>query len=259
MVLRIAGKHFLPRATSDLPGVAGRDGARIDGEKVAPGRQHIETAARRSAGRARRDEASGERAQEAERFGRAAGGDALLQRLARVLVERQAGGEAVGVLRRAAEHMQSVADPHVLEVAEPGVERDQSLLGRLAFRGAFPEQAGRLAPLQDQRRDRSRAPRIEPLRLGKFVEQAFQFERCPLRSGGDQRRRQMADRRRADAALGLRRLAGIVDDEGIDHRRRRRGELPARKNPTARPPCPAATRACHGRRAGSARRPAPCG
>ncbi len=180
MILRIARKHLLPRAPSDLPGVAGRDGARIDGEQIAPGRQHVETAARRSAGRPRRDEASGERAQEAERFGRAAGGDALPQRLACVLVERQPGGEAVGVLRRAAEHMQTVADPHVLEVAEPGVERDQSLLGGLALGGAFPEQACRLAPLQDQRRDGARAPRIEPLGFGEFVEQAFQFERRPI-------------------------------------------------------------------------------
>ena len=41
-----------------------------------------------------------------------------------------------------------------------------------------------------------------------------------MRSGGDQGRRQMADRRRADAALGLRGFAGIVDDERIDDRRR---------------------------------------
>ena len=41
-----------------------------------------------------------------------------------------------------------------------------------------------------------------------------------MRSGGDQRRRQMADRHRADAALGLRGFAGIVYDERIDDRRR---------------------------------------
>ena len=48
----------------------------------------------------------------------------------------------------------------------------------------------------------------------------LELERGAVRAGGDQRRRQMADRRRADPSLGLRRLAGIVDDERIDHRRR---------------------------------------
>ena len=41
-----------------------------------------------------------------------------------------------------------------------------------------------------------------------------------MRAGLDQRRRQMADDDRRRAALGLRRLAGIVDDEGIDQRNR---------------------------------------
>ena len=116
--------------------------------------------------------------------------------------------------------MQAVADPHVLEVAEPGVEGDQRFLRRLAFGRAFLEQPAFAPPFEDQRRDGARAARIEPLRLGEFVEQPLELERGPMRSGGDQRRRQVADRRRADAALGLRRFAGIVDDERIDDRRR---------------------------------------
>ena len=50
-----------------------------------------------------------------------------------------------------------------------------------------------------------------------------------MRAGRDQRRREMADRHRADPALGLRRLARIVDDEGIDHRHRRRAPPRARR------------------------------
>ena len=46
-----------------------------------------------------------------------------------------------------------------------------------------------------------------------------------------ERRRHVADRHRAEPALGLRRLAGIVDDEGIEHRQRGRarcrGSTPA--------------------------------
>ena len=116
--------------------------------------------------------------------------------------------------------MQSVADPHVLEVAEPGVERDERLVRRLVVGGAFLQQPGGGAALEDQRRDGARAARIERLRLGEFVEQAFELQDRAMRSGGDQRRRQMADRHRADAPLGLRRLAGIVDDERVDDRRR---------------------------------------
>ena len=77
VILRIAREHLLGGAAADLPGVAGRGRARIDGEEIAPGRQHVEPAARRRAGRARRHEAPVERAEEAERLGRAAGGDAL--------------------------------------------------------------------------------------------------------------------------------------------------------------------------------------
>ena len=76
------------------------------------------------------------------------------------------------------------------------------------------------AAFEDQRRDGAGAARIERLRLGEFVEQAFELERRPMRAGSDQRRRQMADGHCADAALRLRRLAGIVDDERIDDRRR---------------------------------------
>ena len=39
-----------------------------------------------------------------------------------------------------------------------------------------------------------------------------------MQPGRAQRRRQVADRDGAEPALGRRRLAGIVDDEGIDHR-----------------------------------------
>ena len=106
--------------------------------------------------------------------------------------------------------------------------RSQSQASRAtsASSGGLPSAAHSLSnpafapPLEDERGDGARAARIEPLRLGEFVEQPFELERRAMRPGGDQRRRQMADRRRADAALGLRRLAGIVDDERIDDRRR---------------------------------------
>ena len=167
VVLRVAREHLLGGAPADLPGVAGRHRARIDGVEVAPGRQHVEPAARRRAGRPGGDEAPAERAQQAERFGRAAGGDALgAASRAPSCVELEPRGEAVRALGRAAEHMQAVADAHVLEVAEPGVERDQRLLRRLALGGAFLEQPARRAPARGSARrwrargaDRAPAPR----------------------------------------------------------------------------------------------------
>ena len=73
------------------------------------------------------------------------------------------------------------------------------------------------------------AARVERAGLGIFVEQALELGGRTMRRRGDQRRRQMADRHRADAPLGLRRLAGIVDDERIDHRQRAREPRAARR------------------------------
>ena len=137
VVLRMAGQHLLGRAPPDLPGVAGRGRARIDGVEIAPGRQHVEAPPRRRAGRSGGDEASAERPDEPEQFGGAAGGHALGQRRARGRVSIDAG-EAVGAVGRAAEHMQAVADPHVLEVAEPGVESERAPLPAASPRPRIP-------------------------------------------------------------------------------------------------------------------------
>ncbi len=116
--------------------------------------------------------------------------------------------------------MHPVADPHVLQFAEPAVELSQRRFGVRPFRVAFAQQPGRVRPLQDQSGDDLRATRIERLRLREFIEQSFQLLRGAVRARFDQRRREMADGDRADPALGLRGLAGIVDDERVDQRRR---------------------------------------
>ena len=118
-------------------------------------------------------------------------------------------------MRRLAEHMQPVVDPHFLEVAQPGVELDQRLL---VFRAAFLQQAGAFRALQNEVGEHFCPARIEALRLRIFVEQGFDFRRRAMRARLDQRRRKMADDDRRRAALGLRRLAGIIDDEGVDQR-----------------------------------------
>ncbi|MCY1170780.1 hypothetical protein D9M73_108700 [compost metagenome] len=58
--------------------------------------------------------------------------------------------------------------------------------------------------------------RVEPVGIGKFVEQRLDPPEPRACTGRGQRRRDMADRDRTDASLGLRCLAGIVDDERVD-------------------------------------------
>ena len=185
MVLRVALADLFGRAPADLPGVAGRGGTRIDGVEIAAGRQNVETAARRRASRPWRHELSPKRAQQAEGFGGAAGGHALAQRVARRRVKIEPG-EAVSAVGRASEHMQAIADPHLLHVAEPGVEGDERLLGRLVIGGAFLEEPAVAALFENERCNGARPARIERLRFGEFVEQSLELERCAVRSCGDQ-------------------------------------------------------------------------
>ena len=63
-------------------------------------------------------------------------------------------------------------------------------------------------------------PAVEAVGFGIFLDQAFELGQRAVQSRGAERRRQMADRDGGQPALGLHRLAGIVDDEGIDHRQR---------------------------------------
>ena len=91
-----------------------RQRARIGGEEIAAGRQHVAPPARRRAGRARRDAAAVERREQRRALGR---GACLPQRIV------AAGG-------RAAVNVQAVLDGEVLEVAQPGVDAAQRVVGR---------------------------------------------------------------------------------------------------------------------------------
>ncbi len=74
--------------------------------------------------------------------------------------------------------------------------------------------------LDDQAGETVAAAAIEPVGLRIFVDQPLELAGVTREPGRDQRRRQVADGDRSDAALGLRRLAGIADDERIEHRQR---------------------------------------
>jgi len=60
------------------------------------------------------------------------------------------------------------------------------------------------------------AAAVEAVGLRVLVDQALELARLARQIGADERRRQVADRHRGDAALGLRGLARIADDEGIE-------------------------------------------
>ena len=81
-------------------------------------------------------------------------------------------------------------------------------------------QAGALRRLDDQRGEALAAPPVEAVGLRVLVDQAFELARLAGKSAVNERRRQMPDGQPGDAALGLRGLARIADDERIDHRQR---------------------------------------
>jgi hypothetical protein len=115
--------------------------------------------------------------------------------------------------------VQAVAELAFLDVADEAVDADHGF--RRAGRGVqtqILQHARRLCLVADAG-DQSVAPgRVQPFGGGIFVQQPFERQQSLRHGGGGHGRRHMAQRQRADAALGLRGLARIVDDEGIDNR-----------------------------------------
>ncbi len=119
------------------------------------------------------------------------------------------------------EDVQAVADGERFHVAKEGIDAHQRLglrhfrldAARL-FKPAFRDRA------ENVPRQPLAAPLVEALRRGIFVQKPLDFAKRGRRCGLDERRRVVADGDGGDAPLRLRGLAGIVDDEGIDHRHR---------------------------------------
>ena len=109
MVLRVAAHHLVGRGAAKLEGGRRRHGARIGGEQIAPGRQHVGAAARRRAGRAGLDVAAVERGKQRVALGLGAAGAQRVRLVGRV----------------AAVDVQPVLDGEILEVAEPGIDPEQ--------------------------------------------------------------------------------------------------------------------------------------
>ena len=72
--------------------------------------------------------------------------------------------------------MQAILDGEILEVAEPGVDAAQRLVGRIGFRHAgFGGEAGLGGGFDDQLREAVAAAAVEPVGLRVFVDQALQL------------------------------------------------------------------------------------
>jgi hypothetical protein len=129
----------------------------------------------------------------------------------------------VGIIRGrgAAVDVEAVLDGEVLEIAQPRVDPSQDRIGVSFTKNAgVAREAAALRRFDDQSGEALAAPAVEPFGLGVFIDQALEVTRRAGETRGDERRRQVPDRYRSDPALGLGRLAGIADDEGIEHRQR---------------------------------------
>ena len=203
MALHVAAHHFLRRCLAKIIGGRGRHGARIGSEEVAAGGQHVGTAARRRAGRPRLDVVAIKRGEQGSPFGLCA-------------LPAQWIGFA---FRRAAVNMQPVLDGEILEVAKPGVYAAQRLVRCIGAGNArFGRQAGLLRGLDDQLGQTVAATAVESVSLRVFVDQPLKPLLRLVEAGAGEWRWQVAERHGRNAALGLCRLAGIGDDEGIDDR-----------------------------------------
>lgn len=125
--------------------------------------------------------------------------------------------------RRNAKDVQSIANLHFLEVAEIGIQLAQGLIFALTLGDAgilIETDIG--DEIEDLLAQQTDAARIAARSLIIFVDQRLQILERAIAFSARQRRRQMIDDDGAGAALGLRALAGIIDDEGVEVRQRPR-------------------------------------
>ena len=96
---------------------------------------------------------------------------------------------------RAAVDVLAVLDGEILQVAEPGVDAAQRLVGiRCALDASLARQAAALRRLDDQLRQTLAPAAIEAVGLRVFVDQPFELARVAGQIRADERRRQMAER-----------------------------------------------------------------
>ncbi len=137
------------------------------------------------------------------------------------LANRTVAPQRFGVRVRTAINVQPILDGKVLQVAKPGIDPlERGVRCIVAANAGIGSQAGVARLLNDQLCQPVTAAAIETVSLDIFVDQSFKHTLVVIEPSLHQRRRQMAERDGGNAPLRLRRLAGIADDERIDHRQR---------------------------------------
>ncbi len=202
MGLEVEADYVVGRESAKLHGGRRRQEARIGGVEIASGGQHVAPSALRCAGRPGRYTFAVERRDQRVALG---GGAALPQRIV-----------AAGL---APIDMQPVLDREVFQVAQPGIDLAQRLVGvNVAADAGLARKPGIPRFVDDEARQPLAPSPVEPVGDGIFVDQPFQLLCRTGQLAAHERRWQMADGHRGDAALGLRRFARVRDDERVDHR-----------------------------------------
>jgi hypothetical protein len=132
------------------------------------------------------------------------------------------GDEGVDPLaprRRCAQRVQSVANLHLLQFAEMGVERPQRLTAAGAIEAEVAVEAVPLRERDDFLLQMIAAPFVDAGSEIKFIDQSLQLGERAVGLRPRHRRHEVIDDDRGCAPFGLAALARIVDDEGIDQRR----------------------------------------
>ncbi len=203
--LEVEADHVVGREPAELHRGLRRQHARIGGVEIAARWQHVAPATLRRARGTRLHALAVERGQESGALRRGAG---------------LPGGIDCLSFGHAPKHMQPVLDGDVLQVAEPGIDLAQRLVGVVALDAGLAGETGAPRGLDDQPRQTHPPPPVEPVGDGIFVDQPLELLRRPAERGIHQRRRQMADGHGGDAPLGLRRFSRIADEERIEYRQR---------------------------------------
>ena len=163
MGLEIEADHLVSGQPAEFHGGRRRQEAGIGGEQIASRGQHVAAAALRRAGRASRHALAVERGDEGVALGL---GASLPQ--------------GIGNVRRrgAPIDMQPVLDGEVLEVAQPGVDLAQRLVGmKLSSEAGLAGEARALRRLDDEARQTLAPPPVEPIGDGIFVDQPLELLR----------------------------------------------------------------------------------
>ena len=121
--------------------------------------------------------------------------------------------------------MEAVANLHFLQFAEMRVEGPQRGASGVADEAEVAIETVALGGGDDLVFEPVATALVDAGGEIVFVDQGFEFGQRPVDFGAGHRRHQVVDDDGAGAALGLRALAGIVDDERVDQRRRPERDL----------------------------------